>query len=80
MITHVKRNMQRIRGFTKPSYIECAVQFRNLNPFQSFNCRTHSKKNGSYFEKRTMGLTEIYKYLDQIERMYRGYFGGVRFF
>ncbi len=32
MITKVKKNKQRI-GFTKPSHIECAVQFRN--PFQN---------------------------------------------
>jgi len=53
-MTHVKRNSQNIRGFTKPSHIECAVQFSNkaILPTHNFNCKIYSKEKGYYPKKR----------------------------
>jgi hypothetical protein len=71
-MTHVKKNAQNSRD-TKPSYIECAVQFKNQNPFQtqSFNCKNHnhSNRNNPYYVQSNMGLAEINRYLRYVESM-----------
>lgn len=73
MMTHVKRNAQNLRGYTKPSHIECALQYRNQSPFQSqaFNCgnHNHSRGNNPYCFQNDMGLAEINRYLRYVERI-----------
>jgi hypothetical protein len=80
MMTKVKKNSQNIKGFTKPSHIECAVQFRNQTFLPKFHKHTILRENNLYLGRKDRGLTEIHKYMSQIERMYRGHFGGIRFF
>ncbi len=74
MITHVKKNAQRLTGFTKPSHLECAVQFRNHNPFQTVNSGNNSKKNSLYSKKRNMSL-ELIEYMKYDGGVYN--FGGM---
>lgn len=55
MITKVKKNSQHTqrKGFTKPSYIESAIQFRDIS-----NCgfRNHSEEHDLYQKHRNMQL------------------------
>ena len=67
MITHVKKNSQRI-AFTKLSHIERAVQFRKQIFFHShsFNCR-NPRENSSYYGQRDRGA-ELNEYMREMEK------------
>jgi len=69
MITHVKRNAQRV-AYTKPSYIECAVQFRNQTPFstQSFNCKNVRKS--LYSRRRDAEIDVTNEFIMRMEKNY----------
>jgi len=71
MMTHVKRNAQNLRGFTKPSHIELVVHFRKqtLFPTHTFNCGNHQKENSLYYRKRDRGA-ELNELIKEMERRY----------
>jgi len=75
MITHVKRNSQKIRtAFIKPSRIEAAVHFKK-GDFPKLNTRGHKRsgEKGYYSREREIQVSELNEYIRKMERVYNAF-------
>jgi len=72
MITHVKKNSQKLRtAYIKPSRIEAAVQFRKKTLFSThIHNPKNSKQNNRYSKEREVQVSELNKYIRKMERIY----------
>jgi hypothetical protein len=69
MITHIKKNAQNIRGFTKPSHIESALQFgkRTLFLTHNFDCKK-ARRGNLYIIERDRGVSKLNEYIRKMEK------------
>ncbi len=75
MITHVKRNSQKIRtAYIKPSRIEAAVHLNSGELFQTTSNHHKSQGETSYsIRNRDVQIAKLNEYIRKIQTMYNSF-------